>query len=150
MSATLAEILHWWNLLFLVPIALAVLLLLMSALTGMGDVEADAPSGNHETDVDNDSDHAPSFTDSLRSFGVGVAPVSLLTQAFLLFLGIWELTANRIFTVGLHPEGRTWIALLVAVITGVITTALFGSAVHPAPPRSRRPAKKISSPARAA
>jgi Na+-transporting methylmalonyl-CoA/oxaloacetate decarboxylase gamma subunit len=134
MSATLSEILHWWNLMFLVPIALAVLLLLISATTGMGDgdAEADTSSGHTEADADADSDtdHGPSLSDALRSFGVGVVPVSLLTQAFLLFFGVWGLSANRFFRVAEQPEGRVWLALLVALVVGAVTTALFGAVMR--------------------
>ncbi|MBC8134599.1 MAG: DUF1449 family protein [Fibrella sp.] len=134
MGATLSAMLHWWNLLFLVPIALAGLLLLMSAVTGVGDgdVEADASSGDTEADADadHDTDHGPSLSDALRSFGVGVVPVSLLAQAFLLFFGVWGLTANRLFAVGSQPEGRVWLALLVAVGGGAVTTALFGAVMR--------------------
>ncbi|MBC7806050.1 MAG: DUF1449 family protein [Akkermansiaceae bacterium] len=134
MSATLSAMLHWWNLLFLVPIALAGLLLLMSAVTGMGDgdVEADAHSGDTETDADadNDTDHGPSFSDALRGVGVGVVPVSLLTQSFLLFFGICGLIANRSFEVETRPESRVWLTLVVAVIAGAVITALFGAVMR--------------------
>jgi membrane protein implicated in regulation of membrane protease activity len=137
MSATLSAILHWWNLLFLVPVALAGLLLLMSALTGMGGGDADADTshgdtshGDAETDVDSDTDHGPSLSDMLRSFGVGVVPVSLLTQAFLLFFGICGLIANRSFDVQARPEGRIGIAVIVALAAGLVITALFGAVMR--------------------
>ena len=63
----------------------------------------------------------------LRSLGVGVVPVSLLMQTFLLFFGVWGLAANRFLNVASHPELRVWLALLLALVGGAATTALFGT-----------------------
>lgn len=134
MSATLSAILQWWNLLFLVPIALAGLLLLMSALTGMGDgdVEADTSSSDAETDTDADSEgeDGHSWSDSLRSVGIGIVPFSLLAQAFLLFFGICGLIANRSFQVDSQPSGRVWLAVIAALVAGAVITALFGAVMR--------------------
>lgn len=130
MNATISAMLNWWNLLFLVPIVLAGLLLLLSAVTGLGDtdIEADVASSDTEADTDTDSEtDGSSLSDTLRSLGVGVVPVSLLLQAFLLFFGVWGLTANRFLNVDVYPELRIWLALPLALIGGAATTALFGA-----------------------
>jgi hypothetical protein len=123
--------LQWWNLLFWVPIALAVLLLLLSAVTGLGDGESEAEptpdaleaEGNSESEAEGSS----GLNEILRSFGVGVVPVSLLLQCFLLFFGVCGLAANRFVDVASHPEWRVGVSLLVALVGGGAATGGFGT-----------------------
>jgi hypothetical protein len=140
MGATMSDLLHWWNVLFLVPIALAVLLLLVNAVAGLGDagdaggaadhdVSADAgdgADGGADGDgADGEADHP--FAGALRSLGVGAVPLSLLVQAFLLFFGIWGLAANRLLSVAAHPDIRIWPALGLALVGGLATAGGLGA-----------------------
>lgn len=136
MEAMLSEISKWWNVVFLVPIVLAALLLLLSAVTGLGEgadgtheMHTDAASdtsGTHGEGGDNDSSHP--LGDILRSVGVGGAvPISLLLQAFLLFFGVWGLCANRVLSVATSPEGRLWGALAIALVGATVAAAGLGA-----------------------
>jgi len=142
MGATISDLLNWWNVLFLVPIALAVLLLLVSAGTGLGDADGAgdaAGAADHEvsadtgdTDADADGDAADGEADhplagALRAFGVGAVPISLLLQAFLLFFGIWGLAANRLLSVAAQPDSRVWPALGLALVGGLVTAGGLGA-----------------------
>ncbi len=99
---TLADLLDWWNLVFVLPITLSVLLLLASAVGGLGDGDAHAHAdmdAHAQVDADGHADHDADadhpLADALKFVGVGVVPISLLLQAFLLLFGVLGLAANR-------------------------------------------------------
>ena len=129
------ELLNWWNLIFALPIVLSVLLLLVSAVGGLGadhgtdasgvhadtpadaGIEADAEGADVTGDHDAAAGHAhPGGT--LAWIGVGVVPVSLLLQAFLLFFGVLGLGANRLLGTAAAPERLIWGAFLLALLGG--------------------------------
>jgi membrane protein implicated in regulation of membrane protease activity len=147
---TPAGLLHWWNLVFLLPIALSVLLLLASAAGGLGeggsghadtndaDVDAHADVGDVDAHADADmhagaDGHSDAATGSnagsgaLHLVGVGAVPVSLLAQGFLLFFGVAGLAANLLLNTETDPERRVWIAFAVALVVGVLGAAGMGA-----------------------
>jgi hypothetical protein len=126
----LTNLLQWWNLIFLLPIALSVLLLLVSALGGLGeagghggdfhaaDLHADTAATGGDAHGGGEGDHEW-LHDMLEWMGVGVVPVSLLLQAFLLFFGIFGLAANRALNTGASPDSLVWGALAIAAVGGL-------------------------------
>jgi len=143
-SMTPAGLLHWWNLVFLLPIALSVLLLIASAAGGLGeggghaDTDGDGhadvghvdAAGDGHADGDGHSDAATGSnagSGALHLVGVGAVPVSLLAQGFLLFFGVAGLAANLLLNTETDPERRVWIAFAVALVVGVLGAAAMGA-----------------------
>lgn len=153
------NILAWWNLMFLLPLALGVLLLVVSGLSGAmdsgdaghgdsgpahdlsHDVSTEGHVGDGDTTphghIDHDGD-AYDFGDFLRSFGVGIVPLSLLMPGFLMSFGIFGITANRLLEVEGSSGSRFWIALLIALVFGFVGMALLGAAFRKFLPTSER------------
>ncbi len=141
--------LHWWNLLFLIPLGVAVLLLLLGTVTGLGDDDGHGADGDgdghgdvhgdggHAGDGgDGDADHGDADGDhhgsnplagAFQAFGVGSVPVTLLLPGFLLFFGVAGLGANRSLNVAASPDSRIVAALLIALAAGLLGMALFGA-----------------------
>jgi membrane protein implicated in regulation of membrane protease activity len=120
--AALQELSAWWNLLFLLPMAVSVVLLLISGLGGMGEADTDT---DHDTDH-SDADDSP-LADALRHLGVGAVPLSLLAQAFLLFFGVAGLATNRLFMVSANPERNVWASVAVALFLGLVGAFVLGA-----------------------
>jgi len=146
---SLADLQSWWNLMFLVPIGVALLLLLLGAATGLGDDDGGhgdghgdgghADGGGHEpgdadghgdADGDSDADGHHGLGDGLKAFGVGTVPLTLLLPGFLLFFGIVGLAANRFLDVAAAPEGRIAVALVLAAVGGLAGMAGLGAAAR--------------------
>lgn len=140
----LRDLLSWWNLIFALPIALSALLLLLSAVGGLGDgdgdAEADVSPDADTADVDGSGGHTEGDTeanavgdghhplgDALRFLGVGAVPVSLLAQAFLLFFGVFGLAANQMLSVAADPDARVYGALALATLGGAAGTGALGA-----------------------
>lgn len=135
---TLAGLWDWWNLIFLLPIALSVLLLLASAVGGLGEagahgavdasahgaVDADA---DVETDAPGEAQTDHPLADALEWAGVGVVPISLLAQAFLLLFGMVGLAANRALETAARPDSLIWGALGIALGGSLAGTAALGA-----------------------
>jgi len=122
------ELLEWWNLIFLLPAALAVLymlLLAMGALSFEGlDVDFDAPG-----DADG--------IDLLGLLGLGRMPLSLLLVFFGLLWGIvWWLAVG--FFRGIWPEPGVfiWPSLAVALVGALALTAVAARLLGPLMPRT--------------
>ena len=146
---TLSGLLNWWNLLFLLPIALSVLLLLASALGGLGeggadghadvdahvdahveahaDLDVHAHLDGHLDATGVDTDHEHPLTNALKWAGVGAVPVSLLSQAFLLFFGIIGLAANRALETASRPDTLIWGSIGLAALGGLGGAGVFGA-----------------------
>lgn len=146
------ELLQWWNLLFLLPLLLAVALLLVGGLGGIGEGTAHGGADGHGevhpveahdgvvggVDGADDGDHA--LTEALERVGVGVVQMTLLAAAFLLFFGMAGLAANRFLDVATHPEGRVWLAAGIATVGGLVGMAGFGAVGRKFLPRHEGPA----------
>jgi len=132
---TLAGLLQWWNLIFVLPILLSVLLLLASAAGGLGEGGGDAETDTDvEADADTDADgHAGApdgsgvFAGAIKFAGVGAVPVSLLAQGFLLFFGVFGLAANLLLNTEANPDRRVWLALVAALAAGAFGMAAVGA-----------------------
>jgi membrane protein implicated in regulation of membrane protease activity len=148
------NILAWWNLVFLLPLALGVLLLVASGLTGAldsghGDAgHADSGHGDaghadgdgdtsHDLHAEHDTD-GYGFGDLLHTLGVGIVPLSLLMPAFLLTFGVLGITANRLLAVESSSGSRFWLALLIALLFGLVGMALLGAAFRKFLPTNER------------
>lgn len=138
---TWAMLLSWWNLIYLVPLGLALVYLVVYAVTGVsfGDADAQAELAAHvvadvHADVDADADAAGdahheaasetpagSAAAGLMSLvGVGKAPLSVLLMVLLVLWGVIGEIANHAL---IGVLGYGW---LVALISAPV--ALVGSA----------------------
>ncbi len=141
------NILAWWNLVFLLPLALGVLLLIASGVTGAmesggdaghadaGHADGDAGDGDASHDMEGDGHELGDF---LHTLGVGIVPLSLLMPGFLMSFGIFGITANRLLTVEASSGSRFWLALLIATLFGFVGMALLGAAFRKFLPPSER------------
>lgn len=108
------EILEWWNLIFLVPAALAVLYVLLLAVGAlpfddMGlHFDADAGHGGHDL---------PGDHDLLNILGVGRVPISVVLISFALLWGVIGWFATRAFqSIWAEPSVAFWPSLLAALV----------------------------------
>ena len=117
-----SELLAWWNLVFLLPIGLSALLLLATAAGGLGEGE-----GHAHADVQGDVHGHEWLHDAFAWAGVGVVPVSILLQAYLLFFGIVGLAVNRALQTATRPDSLIWSALALAAIGGLAGAGVLGA-----------------------
>lgn len=138
---TLEWLLGWNNLIFLVPLGLALAYLFAYALSGWtfgdmdvdfdadadvdvdadfdadADVEAEAEAHAARPDIDADSDVGQShgLLASLTWLGVGVVPLSIVLMVLMLTFGIVGFATNQLLRDLLGVNG-VWVALPVAVL----------------------------------
>ncbi len=137
-----AELLEWHNLFFVISILTSFVILLLSALTGLGhevggDVDADVDV-DVDVDVGVDADaaaehmiphdtgqgvHGGGFSRALTLFGIGRVPISVLLCSFLVLFGGIGLISNQFFSsMRLPPVAYFWPSLGIAGVLGLIVT----------------------------
>ncbi|AKM81917.1 TPA: DUF1449 domain-containing protein [Candidatus Berkelbacteria bacterium] len=149
-----AELLIWYNLLFVISIVTAFLILLITAVTGIGHemggaeadldadvgmdadtdagIDADADAGAdhsflHETGA---HDHDGSLLKALTLFGVGKVPISVIVTLVLFLFGMLGLSSNLVFEkMGLPPVAYFWFSLSAAAILSLILTGRLANLV---------------------
>lgn len=97
------DLLEWWCAIYWVPLSLALIFLLMSAVSSGGD-EGDGDSGADATGDDAGDDGGDDGDDGgegwggriLGLLGVGRIPLTLALSLYLLFWGTFGLIANRL------------------------------------------------------
>jgi hypothetical protein len=123
-------LLHWWNLIFLLPFGLALMYLALYTLSGVtfgdGDLDhsfdadhdlgADAGhdlEADHDMDADHDpgndgpaSGHASGPLAALSWLGVGRVPLSILLMVLLLTWGVVGFVANARRHISRFPSRR--------------------------------------------
>ena len=140
---TATWLLGWNNLIFIVPLGLALAYLFAYALSGWTfgdadvdfdadadvDVEADLDAdadvyAEHEThvarpDIDADSDvgHTHGLLNALTWLGVGVVPLSIVLMVLLLTFGLVGFATNQLLRDAMGMNG-VWVALPLAVLFG--------------------------------
>lgn len=139
------ELLAWYNIIFILPIGLGIMLALGSAL-GMGghdaaadhDMDHDLDHGvDHGTEHDHDASHdhgvgkGPSFLMSAASIlGVGRAPVMVvLMMATLIFGALGFILNQALKTYLLTPYIYFWISLGVAFFGMILLTGKAASVI---------------------
>ena len=151
---TLQLLLSWWNLIYLVPLALALIYLVVYMSTGLSfgdadaDVSADADtdadadadhdvavehdvSAEHDADTDQDAQHETEqetgqggASSMLSLLGVGRAPLSVLLMVFLLVWSITGLIANRV----LYGVSQSVAATVIVSVPLALVLSLLGTA----------------------
>jgi hypothetical protein len=105
------EILEWWNLIFLLPAAIAVLYVLLLAVGAMPFDDLGLDIDTH----DGDGGH-----DLLGILGVGRVPISIVLISFSLLWGVIGWFAMRAFqAIWPAPGVFIWPSLLVALVGAV-------------------------------
>lgn len=132
----LTELLQWWNLLFILPFSLGLLLIGMQLLGALGsegldhdaDVDADA---DHEIEMEHDAHQEVDLGSNLNiaqtilSFlGVGKVPFLLLIICFCITWGVAGYVSNKMFSHALPPTLYTWISLAIAAITSLVSVKI--------------------------
>jgi hypothetical protein len=141
----MSELLSWWNLVFLIPLGLSVLLILMNAIGLSGDSDADVEHDVHvaadaeldhdvdthaEVDQDGDvhaqTDHAtPSSRVGIVEFlGGGRIPVALIFQIFFLIWGVSGWIINVLLGTLLPPWIFIWISMAGALFIAALSTRM--------------------------
>jgi membrane protein implicated in regulation of membrane protease activity len=119
------DLLRWYNLIFLLPAGVAVLVLLVSGLESGEDSDADVSDGGDGGDAaegDDAGDGDESAEDGparhvLGFFGVGRAPLTIVLAALLIGWGISGIAANEALQPRLQIPGR-FIGLSLAIAAG--------------------------------
>jgi membrane protein implicated in regulation of membrane protease activity len=146
-----AALLEWHNLLFVISILTSFVILLLSALTGLGheiggDVDADADAdagvdanadlGGAEAEhmIPGDAGHGlhggGGALRALALLGIGRVPISVLLCSFLALFGAIGLIANQAFaSIRLPPVAYFWPSLAIAGVLGLIVTGRLAALV---------------------
>jgi hypothetical protein len=146
----MAELVQWWNLLFVLPFVGALFYVLMLCVGAFPadhgtdlDAHADTDIGmdshaelNHPVGVEHVHDIEPGLLARALSFvGVGRVPLSIIVISFCLLWGFFGFTSNSLFRSVLPPFLFVWVSLAVAFAVSIfLTRALAGllSRVMPA------------------
>ena len=133
------DLLHWWNLIFLLPAAAALILLLLLTLGAVpsegfpGDVDVHVDTGLDAPDAGHIASHPEAahaagdpFLGALSLIGVGRAPLSLVLLSFGLLWGFVGVLANRVFASFIaSPAVYVWPSMAVALVgAGAVTRVL--------------------------
>jgi hypothetical protein len=145
---TLQLLLSWWNLIYLVPLALALIYLIVYMATGMSfgdadadvhaDMDADADAdadgdadADHDVSGDHEAGHEPQHAGStsggsslLTLLGVGRAPISVLLMVFLLIWSITGIIANRV----IYGLSESVLPTVIISVPLAMVFSLFGTA----------------------
>ncbi len=138
---TLEWLLGWWNLIFLIPLGLALAYLFAYTLSGWTfgdahvDVDAEADidvhadidtqvdvghelehgSGHHDVDVDSDVGHSTGIMTAFVGLGVGRVPLSIVLMVLCLTYGTAGFASNQLLRNSLAESG-VWLSLPIAVL----------------------------------
>jgi membrane protein implicated in regulation of membrane protease activity len=126
------NLLAWWNLIFLIPFTLAIVLMVVSAFSGFddgdGDSDGEADSGGDEGDGEGHEGITHGDAHSiLHTIGFGAIPVTLLLQFLCLAFGVLGFAVNQFLRVSDAPGSRFPISLLIAVVGALIVAAIMAS-----------------------
>lgn len=133
------ELLQWWNLPFMLSLALGVLYLVPMALGGHhdgGDADTDADLhdvGIAHHDIDHDADHDIShdadhdvgaIAKAFSIVGVGKVPLSMILISLFFLWGFIGVASNTLFAEMMRPEVFFWPSFALASVGSVFFTRL--------------------------
>lgn len=148
----LDDMLHWWNLVYVLPLFTSVVWLLATVVSGMdGNSDHDAGDGgadaDHDADLSHDTDtdmahsadahadhhaHIPHthldqeetmLAKALGILGLGKAPITLLAGMFFLSWGAFGMLSNRIFaSILVYPVIYIWPSLATTFVVSFAIT----------------------------
>lgn len=129
----LANLLQWWNLVFLLPFAGAAVFMLLQGISGVHGGEAEA---EHEIEADHDFDHEAddgvdhdhdadqsAAAKALLFLGVGRVPVSTLASTMGVLWGVSGWIANQ----ALEPVLRSPLLFFPASLAVALAATAFGT-----------------------
>jgi hypothetical protein len=88
------QLFAWYNLVFIIPIVIGVILIFSAGMGVDGDIDADADA---DVDADGDVEEAPVILKALTIIGIGRCPLSIVILSALLIFGGTGLILNQIF-----------------------------------------------------
>jgi membrane protein implicated in regulation of membrane protease activity len=132
---------EWYYLIYLLPLGLAILLLIASAVMGgdsdgdadgmdadggdlSGDADFDGDADAGDADGDSDTEASPSL---LGSLGFGRASTTLLLQGFMLTWGVVGFYSTTLFAVHFPPTVFIPLSMALAFAFGIFGMALIGT-----------------------
>ena len=143
---TLQLLLSWWNLIYLVPLILALVYLVIYMVSGVSfgdadasphiemdadaDVDADTDAdADHDASAEHDAEHEAPNTGStfamLSLLGVGKAPLSILVMMFLMIWSITGMIVNRVvYGLSESVSPTLIISIPAAAVAAVLGTGL--------------------------
>jgi membrane protein implicated in regulation of membrane protease activity len=137
-----STLLEWQNLIFILPMAFALLLLGVSMLGGDGhDGDHDSPGHEHEVDGYGTGGHeggdASIFSRMLDMLGVGRVPVSILVFTWCMLFGFAGLVLQNYLLAGLLPAlyVHVLVSVLIAFFVSGILTSLLARVIGALMPR---------------
>lgn len=151
----LSDLIQWWNLPFVLPFALALVLLLLQAFGAFAaehgfDGHADIGHGGHDAhlshDAGHDAGHGPAhghghhgphqqsherfFGRALGLFGFGKAPLVVILMTFCFLWGFIGFASNTLLSRVLKtPVVYFWFSAFVALFLGTTLTSIFARLV---------------------
>jgi hypothetical protein len=124
MSAFITFLNHWWNLPYLVMLALVAIFFIMQ-LVGLAGDHGHGHGGDHDGAIQHDAAHA-----TLAWFGVGKVPLFVVWVTLFVFAGFTGLIMNRIMYLeaGAVPAWYFAVTVVVALVVGLGGVRLFAGA----------------------
>ena len=127
----MAELLQWWNLIFVLPFIGAlfyVLLLCTGSLSADHDAELNVDI-DHDADLDHDAGLADGhefgagmLAHALSVLGIGRVPLSIIVISFCFIWGFTGFASNSLLKAVLPSLLFVWVSLAVALAAAVILT----------------------------
>lgn len=140
----MAELLQWWNLIFVLPFIGALFYILM-LVTGAVAADQDAEfNPGVETDVgiehDADLDHAAGWehgheldpgllTRALSFLGIGRVPLSIIVISFCFLWGFWGFAGNTLLAPLLPSFMFVWVSIAIAFVVSLSLTRTLANAI---------------------
>jgi len=119
---TFTDLAQWWNLIFVVPFAAAVGLLLLT-MTGLIASELSGDLDTDFADADAHDGHWDAFDGVLNFLGLGRAPLAVVLMSFCFIWGLTGVTSNRLIEKLLpNPHVFVWPSMGVALVVGALLT----------------------------
>lgn len=130
------ELVQWYNLVFVIPLALAAIILALqiSGLLEFGESDGDADNDGIPDHLDHDF-HAHTSQGGEKHggifgvLGLGKIPLSIVLISLLILFGFTGFTANVVLANFGLPTITFWLSLSIALVTSVCITSVLANAI---------------------